>query len=348
MEAPRPVPVYLQATAPGRQRGSFVGTVGRYVLLVVFVVSVLLNFYLIMILRAGIEESEYRPGWNNQKIALIDLSGMIDMDSPGSLRRMLRKANEDETVKGVILVINSPGGQVAPSAMMHRYLEDFQNPPLRLEEESQEGEEKSRGRGKPVYAAIEQLGASGAYWAATAAEKIFAQENAMVGSIGVIYMNAVLRDLLESKLGVTPVVIKSSRSPHKDRGSFLRLPTAEEEVEIRADLDTIHKRFVSVVQEGRNLTEEQAWAVANGEVYDGPESLELGLVDGVGYLDDAIDAMASDLGLERPTVVRYAQPPTVLEAIGVRWPGGAVVVDIEAQLEKLATMPRIQALYLGQ
>ena len=108
-------------------------------------------------------------------------------------------------------MVNSPGGQVVPSAMINKYICDF----------------KAESK-KKLYVSMQQLGASGAYWAAAAADKIFAQTNSSVGSIGVIYLNLVLEKTLREKLGIEPIVIKSSRSPYKDRGSFFRMPTDQE------------------------------------------------------------------------------------------------------------------------
>jgi len=331
--APRPVPVYLWP-APGAgqpARPSFVVGLLRYLFILVFFVSLIVNFYLGMIVLAQREEEEYRPGWKNQRIALVELKGMIDLDRASEFREQLRRAANDDTVKGVVVVINSPGGQVVPSELMHKYSKDFLKLPKK----------------KRLYAAIEQVGASGAYWTAAAAEKIYAQENAAVGSIGVIYLNLVVQGLLEQKLDVAPVVIKSSRSPFKDEGSPFRLPTEQERGRIQEDLDRVHERFVKVVCAARGLTEQEGWAVADGQVYDGPEALGKKLIDEVGSLDDAINDLAKALDLERPMVVRYAKRQSLLEML-TGASGGAHPLDLGKQLQKWAMTPRIQALWLGQ
>ena len=301
----------------------------RYLFISIFVISLITNFYLVLLLSSGMTERVYRSGDETQTIALIGLDGVIDMEKAERLRIMLRRAEEDETVKGVVLVINSPGGQVAPSNMMYHYIKDFIN-----------------NTDKKVYVSIQQLGASGAYWAAAGADKIYGQTNARIGSIGVIYMNLVVEEALKEKLGIEPVIVKSTRSPYKDRNSPFRRPTDEEIEEIRKELDTIHERFVEVVRGGRGLDEDAAWALADGGVHDGPASLERHLIDEIGFLSDVIDDLAETLEIDDPHVVRYVRPPTLREMLMARSQGTGLF-DFKGQLEQWAMTPRIQALWLG-
>ena len=183
---------------------------------------------------------------------------------------------------------------------------------------------------------------------AAAAEKIYAQTNSFVGSIGVIYLNLIVEETLKEKLGITPVVIKSTRSPFKDRGSIFRQPTEEEMQEIRADIDAVHERFVKVVSEGRDIPLEDAWSLANGEIFDGQESIQRNLVDAVGFLDDAIDDLAAELSLEEPMVVRYIAPPSLREILTARGSKMSNPLDLQGQLEQWITSPRIVALWPGR
>ncbi len=332
---PAPVPPVIYACSPPAptRRG------WQRFLRIVLILSLLLNFYLIVMIASSgllggrnLRRVEYLPGDDPHKaIALIHLAESIDMATAENMREQLAEAAGDKDVKGVILVVNSPGGQVVPSEMINRYIEAF------------------RGQtNKPLYACIEQLGASGAYWISCAAEKIYAQENSLVGSIGVIYLNMVVEETLKEKLGINPVIVKSSRSPFKDHNTPFRMPTETEIKDIRDDLDTIHERFVRVVRDGRGLSEEAAWSLANGDVYDGPEALEKNLIDQIAFLDEVIGDLAGELNIANPTVIRYARPPSVGELL---FSGKAALnnnpLDIKNQLEKLATAPRIQALWLG-
>ena len=330
--AAKPVPVYLPPSEPQKRKGSFIGGVLRYIFMLVFLLSIVMNFYLFMLFGAGeIMEREYRSGSGDQKIALIDLKGMITLPTAYDFRKMLKKAADDVAVKGVVIVVNCPGGYVAPSNMMNKYIRDFKEQ-----------------TGKKIYSSTEMVNASGAYWTTAGTDKIFAQENAMVGSIGVIYQNFVVQKLMEEKLGVMPIVRKSSKSPFKDTGSMFRMPTETDEAEIKKKLDKVHDRFVAVVSEGREgLTAEEVWPLATGEVFDGQEALEKKLIDAVGFLDDAINDMIDTLDLTNPRVVRYAQPPSLREILSAKSQASENPLDIEAQLAKLAGMPRIQAIWMG-
>ncbi len=331
VRAAQPIPVYMPQAGPARggSRGSAAGAMFRYFMSLIFVLSIGLNVYLIVILGSKLQEHVYMAGNEADKIALIDLAGTINMETAADLRQKLKRAAEDDSVKGIILVVNSPGGQVAPSNMVNRYITDICGD-------------------KPIYSVIQQVGASGAYWISVATDKIYAQRNSVVGSIGVIYLNLIVQQALEEKLGVNPVVVKSSRSPFKDHNSMFRMPTDEEKKDIQEDLDKIHEQFVEVVSRGRSMTVDEVWPLANGDVHDGPEALDKHLVDKVGYLEDAIDDMAEELGIYDPHVVRYVDPPSFMEVMTASQAAALNdPLDIKAQLEKLAGAPRIQALWLG-
>ena len=328
-----PPPTYAAPPAlPAKPKSGFLGRIGRSLVYSLLIFSLVANLYLSLLLADRFSEQVYRSGDKTQKIALIDLAGTINMQTAADLRRMFKRAEEDEMVKAVILVVNCPGGQVAPSNMVNQYIKDFQ-----------------KNSGKKVYTSIQQLGASGAYWISAATEKIYAQTNAIVGSIGVIYMSFVAEDALKNKLGIEPLILKSTRAPYKDRGPPFRHPSEEEKGKIREDLDTAHQRFVEVVMEGRGMSEDEAWAVADGDVHDGPTALEKNLVDAIGFLEDVIDDLASDVGLDDPMVVRYVVAPTLKEMLFAQsqQPKNALEL-IQVQLENFMGQPKIQAIWTGQ
>jgi len=323
--APPPAP-------PEKPKRGVLSRILRSVVLSILILSLILNFYLALILADRFSQQVYRSGDKMNKIALIDLQGSINMQTAAEMRRMFKRAEEDEAVKAVILVVNCPGGQVAPSNMVNRYIQDFR-----------------RDTGKKVYVSIQQLGASGAYWISAAAEKIYAQTNAIVGSIGVIYMGFVAENALKEKLGIDPLILKSTRSPHKDRGPPFRYPSEEEKAKIRKELDTVHERFVQVVSQGRGLSEEEVWKLADGDVHDGPTALEKKLIDAIGFLEEVIDDLADELGIDDPHVVRFVTPPSLREMLLARSrQASGRLGQIQTELENWMSQPKILALWTGQ
>ncbi|MBN1766511.1 MAG: signal peptide peptidase SppA [Sedimentisphaerales bacterium] len=331
---PCPIPVYVHSTPPyaGRKAGSsLLMIILRYFLALIVIGSLFMNIYLGIIVARSMHQNIYQTGDPRNLIALIDLQGTITMKTADQIRLLLKRARENDSVKGVILVVNSPGGQVAPSNMINKYISDFKE-----------------DTGKKFYVSIQQMGASGAYWIAAAADKIYAQTNSVVGSIGVIYMNIVVEKALKEKLSVEPIIIKSTRSEFKDRSTPFRMPTEVEIQMITQEIDTIHERFVKIVSEGRGLTMDETWSLATGEVFDGPKARENKLVDEEGFLEDAIQDLARELDIEDPMIVRFVTPPTLKEMLTA---GGKALenpLDIQKQLDKWAMTPRIQAIWMGQ
>jgi len=323
---PKPIPLYVMNGGESTKRRRFwsiAWSVFKFLVIILLIGALFSRFTSL----DGIEEGLYSGTNQAEKIALIDIEGVITMEMPALVRAKLQRAQRDDSVKGIILVVNSPGGGVVPSDMIHRYLTDCS---------------------KPVYASIEQLGASGAYWISSACEKIYAQKNAVVGSIGVIYTSFVLQDALENKLGIDPVVLIARKAVAKDRGSIFRVMTEEEKTEVLNDLDTVHERFVEVVSEGRALDKETVWTLATGDVYDGPESLANGLADAVGFLEDAITDMTEAQGLTDPQILRYTRIPTIedfLKAGAMRL--GMKGFGLDRQLEELRQWTGVQALWQG-
>lgn len=198
---------------------------------------------------------------------------------------MVEAAGDDENVKGVILRVNSPGGGVVESAEIHKKL-------IELKERSK----------KPLYVSMGTTAASGGYYIATAADKIFAAPDTLTGSLGVIMQSINYGELAE-KYGVKFETIKSG--PYKDIFSPTREMTEEERNILQAMVDNAYKGFVNVISEGRPLSEQEVRKVADGRIYDGRQAKEKKLIDELGYFDDTVKAMKKDLNLEDAQVVEY-------------------------------------------
>lgn len=241
--------------------------------------------------------------WARDRIALVEVDGLLQNARPNSLmgipgenpvslfKEKLDRAAADSRVRGVVVRINSPGGGVTASDMMYTELKQFRE-----------------RTGKPVVACLLDVAASGGYYIACAADRIYAHPTSVTGSIGVIMFAPEFSGTMD-KLGIRANVIKSGAL--KDAGSLFReMEPADREVFERI-VAQMYNRFVSVVAAARpELDETQVRKLADGRVYLGQEAQALGLVDETGTLDDAIRAVrvAAGLGDRRIVVVEYARP----------------------------------------
>ncbi len=250
-------------------------------------------------------EEKVLEGAGEPKILLVDLDGVISFKeekdtlrlrtSPSKVaffREALRKAAEDPHISGVIVRINSPGGSVAASDTIYHEIMSFR-----------------KTRKIPVYAYIMELGASGGYFVASAAETIVASPTAVTGSIGVIAIKFNVEGLL-SKIGVSEETYKSG--PKKDFWSPFRPTTPEEKKMFQDIIDKLYMRFVEVVVANRQklLTEQEVRTLADGRVFVSSEALAEKLIDRVAYLDETIEEMKKVLNVKEAKVVTYIRPKT--------------------------------------
>lgn len=229
---------------------------------------------------------------SDNQIAIVEIQGMIT----GSrvTVRQLRDFQHNPKVKGIILRINSPGGGVGPS-------QEIYNAVTRIREE---------GR-KKIFASLGSVAASGGYYIASAADTIFANPGTLTGSIGVIMAFSNIQDLIE-KIGIRPEVIKSGA--FKDVGSPVRPISSEERKLLQNLVDDVHQQFVEDVAKGRNLPIQDVQRLADGRVYTGRQAYELKMVDHLGGLQDAIDLLATQAGIEgTPQIVQEEEKMPFLD-----------------------------------
>ena len=238
-------------------------------------------------------------GSGNQKILLVEMSGLISSEDPSGfiprpsliahIKEVLTVAKEDPDVKALVIKINSPGGSVSASDVLYHELKTFK-----------------ATRNIPVIASIMDIGTSGGYYIAAAADKIVAYPSSVTGSLGVIMLTVNAGGLLE-KIGVEATAITSG--PRKDMGSPFRAMTAEERAIFQGVIDAFYKQFLEVIDQGRpNLSMEEIRRLADGRIYTGPQAKALGLVDEIGYLEDAITLAKQEAGLTTAKVVTYGRP----------------------------------------
>ncbi len=234
------------------------------------------------------------------KIAIIDIDGvLVNRQKRGLMRagenpvslfiEKLDKAAGDESVKAVVLRINSPGGTVSASDIMYHHLRQF----------------KSR-TGKPVIACVLGLGCSGAYYLACGCDGIVAQPSSVTGSIGTIFQTFSVAGTMD-KIGVKAVTIKSGRM--KDMASPLHDLSDEERDILQRIIENLYQQFLHVVEESRTTIDEQKLQeLADGRVFTAEQALKEGLIDRIGYLEDGIEWAKQKAGLQRPRVVIYHRP----------------------------------------
>jgi protease-4 len=239
------------------------------------------------------------PRWLcRDKIAIIDVEGMIlnvrgsslfgSGDNPVALfRERLDAAADDKHVKAVVIRINSPGGAVTASDIMYQEL-------CRFREQTH----------KPVVACMMDVAASGGYYLAMGCDRIYAHPTTVTGSIGVI-MSLYNAAGLFGMIGVKSDPIKSG--PNKDIGNPGRPMTDEERAILQHMVTGFYEQFIGVVVKGRSgsIGEERIRALADGRVYTGLEAKELGLVDEIGYLEDAIKAAKEMACVKDAAVIAY-------------------------------------------
>lgn len=279
-----------------KQKRILIG-VGVIVLLLVIFFSVL---YLIG--RSGRTSSRFAFG---DKIAIVEIRGIIAQSS--GIIDEIHQYLEDDGVKAIILRIDSPGGGVGPSQEIHR--------------EVLKGKEKKR-----IVTSMGSVAASGGYYIACASDLIVANPGTITGSIGVIMEFTNIEELFK-KIGIKGVVLKSGE--HKDIGSPFREMTPEEKRIIQEVIDSVHQQFIKAVAEGRKLDRSKVTQIADGRILTGEQAKQLGLVDQIGNLDDAIDATAKLVGIEGKPDILYPKKKFSIWELLIRETVSAVLETLQ-------------------
>lgn len=247
--------------------------------------------------QTGLSEIVMEDGDYNSRVAVLNVDGVIqDTGDAASFfgttgynhsffMEQLENIKEDASVKAVVLAVNSPGGGVVESAEIYDKIKEIQ-------EETE----------KPFYVSMGAIAASGGYYIAAPAEKIFVNEETLTGSIGVIMQSVNYGELAE-RYGVDFVTIKSG--PYKDIMSPTRDMTEEERALLQEMLDDSYESFVDVIEEGRDMSEEEVKAVADGRIMNGRQAVEVNLADDFGFEEDVIEQVKADFDLGNAQVFQY-------------------------------------------
>jgi len=301
------------------KRRSFVRRVLRGTGVMIFLLSILLNVYLMMFLvaqmKAKFEKTVIHQGSEKQVIAVYTVSGVIHNKAASKFDQFCREVTDDKNVKAIVLRVNSPGGSVSASDRIHTLVKGL------------------RQKGKKVVVSMGDVAASGGYYISAGADEIIAEPTTMTGSIGVIAQWVVLKGTLE-KIGADMMILRSSNARGwKDTISLIQPPHDRQRKYLQEILDKMQERFEKIVKEGRGdklpkeAIEDKMKKVEadvsvvqagkkekileephdpfNGKVYLADRAQELGLIDDIGYQDKAIGRAGQLAGLTNPRVVQY-------------------------------------------
>ncbi|MBI4522887.1 MAG: signal peptide peptidase SppA [Deltaproteobacteria bacterium] len=246
---------------------------------------------LILLFFVGVFFYAYSTGGDLRVISLLGSDGVGVIRIEGTIDNSreaiqnIKSFAETNGIKAVVLRIDSPGGAVAPTQEIYEEI----------------GKLKKK---KPVIASLGSMATSGGYYIASACHQIVANPGTLTGSIGVIMELGNVEDLMR-KVGVRGYSIKSG--PHKDIGSPLRPLSPDGRAILQSLVDNVHGQFVSAVASGRGMTVEKIRQLADGRVYSGQQAKDLGLVDVLGNIEDAIELAAKRGGIEGTPQVIYSR-----------------------------------------
>lgn len=239
------------------------------------------------------------------KVLLIHIKGVItDSVQSGSIlqsqdkiplssqiREQLDMAEKDKNIKGLILYIDSPGGEVTTCDIIHHEILAYK-----------------KRNSVPVTVIMGSLAASGGYYLSVCGDTIIAHPTTVTGSIGVLITKLSIQDLLE-KVGIQDETVKSGAN--KTMGSFFKDMSPEEQKLFQQIVDNMYERFLQVILQSRkNLTIDELRKIADGRVFVAQDALKYGLIDKIGYFDDAVAAAKKAAAAEEVKIITYIRPGT--------------------------------------
>ncbi|HOW54816.1 MAG TPA: signal peptide peptidase SppA [Syntrophorhabdaceae bacterium] len=254
------------------------GRTGKKVFLIIIIVAAVLFFLFSM---SGV----FISSTGGDKIGIVEIEGTI-ADLKDVMADVVR-FKEDDSIRAVIVRINSPGGAVGPTQEVASELK------------------KLRAK-KKVFVSMGSVCASGGYYIAATGEKIYANPSTITGSIGVIMQQTVVEDLMK-KIGVQNNTIKAGSM--KDVGNPFRKMTDSERQYLQGIIDSIHEQFIKDVAEGRKMPLENARKLSDGRIYTGLQAKEAGLIDGIGTFYDVVDEMKKAVSIKGKPELVYGKRP---------------------------------------
>ena len=339
---PPPPPTSMPVMFPSPPaKKTFISRIKDALVLIIFLGSLILNVLLLVSLTAlgakavgstGLQETVILDGARNQRVAVIDIKGIINDNLAEQLWPQFKLVIRNDNYKALLLHVNSPGGGVGASDTIAHYVRQV------------------TAADKKVVVFMGSVAASGGYYVSAGADYIMAGPTTITGSIGVIAQLPNFHDSLQ-RIGTRVIVIPSTPATRKALGSpFLPWDPASREY-FQGIIDSAHQRFVDVVHEGRkehfadiSVLEK----IADGAALTSAQALRAKLIDqDDAYFQDAIDKVAQLAGLSRPKVVRLSRPPSVRELLIGAAESKNALINIDASFVDNFTTPRLLYLWQG-
>ena len=304
-----------------------------FIFLIVFIVGIIAGFsgFAAATKDTGPVRTHVAHEGDSSTIAVLNVSGVIDGGNASYAKQAIDATLDEESIRAVVLRVNSPGGGVTASDEIWYNVQRLKEANL------------------PLIASYGGVAASGGYYISCNADHILAQETTITGSIGVIANIMTFQDLLKM-IGIKPVTLIASDSPEKSvANDVYRNWTVKDKQKVTGILDAMYSIFYDRVQEGRGKVisdDKKLAAIANGSAYTAQQAMGNGLIDEIGYLDDAIVVAQQRSGLtnSNPTIVHYSRAtPSFGDLLGVQ-SSEFSASDIQSMLQEFS-MPKLMYLY---
>ncbi|MGY8752768.1 MAG: signal peptide peptidase SppA, partial [Phycisphaerales bacterium] len=304
-----------------------------FIFLIVFLIGIIagVSGFVASTEDSGPVKTHISQNGNNTIVAVLHVGGVIDSSNASYAQQAIDKILKNKQVRAIVLRVDSPGGGVTASDEIWHNIQ------------------RLKDAGLPLIASYGSVAASGGYYISCNADYILAQETTITGSIGVIASILTYQNLLE-KIGVKPVTLIAKGSPEKSvANDVYRNWTVKDKQKVNSILDAMYAVFYDRVAEGRSsvITDtKKLKAVANGSAYTAQQALDNGLIDSIGYLDNAIDIAEQRASLQsgKSTVVHYSRAtPSFGGLLGVQ-SSELTITDLRSMLQEF-TMPKLMYFY---
>jgi protease-4 len=313
-------PMMMPMPQPPPREKSFARAIFTTLATSIFGLSILANIYLLFlsgILSGGDGplENTVSGGDPSQKIAVVPIRGFIGSASAEEVRKWLQIIEKDQEVKGVVLDVESGGGAVTSSDEIHNEIVKFK-----------------KSRQIPVVVSMRTLAASGAYYLSAPADQIFAEPTTITGSIGVIMPSYNFHELAK-KWGISEDSIAAPPEGLKNAGSMFGPPNPAYKAHMQVIADQTYNRFVQIVKDGRGAKlKVEPKVFADGRIFLAEDALKYGLIDQIGYSEDAYAWVKTKAGLSNPMIVKYQRRIGLMDVFSVdSGSSGGSTVSVEGR-----------------